>query len=255
MINQLFSLEGRRALVTGSSRGIGLVLCRGLGLAGATVVVNGRDVARLEAAVAELAGEGIAAHRAQFDILDQNAIESSIEAIEQDVGAIDILVNNAGVQIRAPLENFALSEWKKIIDTNLSGAFLVTQSVVRRMIERKAGKVINICSLQSELGRTSIGPYTASKGGLKMLTKAMATEWGHYNIQTNGIGPGYFVTEMTQSLADNPEFDSWLKKRTPAGRWGNPSELIGTAVYLASAASDFVNGQIIYVDGGVTASL
>jgi len=252
---KMFELSHKIALITGSSRGLGLVFARGLGQAGATVVLNGRSQANLHKAVNELRDEGIAAFGYSFDVTKTDEIIRSVEAIEGQVGPIDILVNNAGVQLRGDLAEIEESVWNTVIKTNLTGAFLTSQQVFKKMIARKSGKIINICSLMSELGRNTTGAYTASKGGLKMLTKAMAVDWARHNIQINGIGPGYFITEMTQVLAENPEFDSWLKRRTPAGRWGRPEELIGTLVFLASDASSFVNGQIIYVDGGILASL
>jgi gluconate 5-dehydrogenase len=182
-------------------------------------------------------------------------VERGITEIEKKLGVIDILVNNAGIQHRAPLEEFELADWNRVINTNLTGAFIVSRAVVKSMIQRKSGKIINICSLQSELGRPTIAPYAAAKGGLKMLTRAMATEWAKHNVQVNGIGPGYFKTNLTKALWENPEFDSWLCNRTPAHRWGNPEELIGTLIYLSSPASSFLNGQIIYVDGGITACI
>ncbi|MBE0582966.1 MAG: SDR family oxidoreductase [Desulfofustis sp.] len=251
----MFDLRGRVALVTGSSQGIGLELARGLGAAGATVVLNGRTEEKLQAACEQLRGHGITVHSLCLDVSDEEALAALIPELEKTVGPLDILVNNAGIQIRGLLEQLDSSVWRRVLEGNLTSAFLVTRYVVRPMIARRRGKIINICSLMSELGRQSTGPYTAAKGGLKMLTRAMAVEWARHNIQINGIGPGYFLTEMTRSLADDPEFDGWLKKRTPAGRWGLPEELVGTAVYLASSASDFVNGQIIYVDGGILASL
>ena len=255
MTASLFDLSGKTALITGSSRGLGNQIARGLGRAGAALIVNGKNTETLQAAVHALREEGISAVPLQMDVLDENQIGKQIPALEKTVGPIDILVNNAGIQQRGPLEEFDRATWQKVLDTNLTSAFLVSRQVVKAMISRNAGKIINICSLMSEVGRRTTGPYTASKGGLKMLTKAMAAEWGSYNIQANGIGPGYFLTEMTQPLADDPEFDGWVKQRTPARRWGLPEELIGTAVYLASPASDFVNGQVIYVDGGILASL
>ncbi len=251
----IFNLEGKIALITGSSRGLGMVFARGLGQAGARVVLNGRDNNRLSQAVQILRGEGLDAYGASFDITNQRQIKEQIAKVEGEIGLVDILVNNAGIQIRKSLEEFTESAWREIIDTNLTGAFLVSQQVVRGMIKRKSGKIINICSLMSEIGRETIAPYAAAKGGLKMLTKAMSVEWAKYNIQVNGIGPGYFITEMTLPLSQDKSFDSWLKRRTPAQRWGHPEELIGTIIFLSSAASDFINGQIIYVDGGVLASL
>ena len=255
MTASLFDLSGKTALITGSSRGLGNQIARGLGRAGAALIVNGRNMETLQPAVHALREEGLAVTALQMDVLDEDQIGKQIPELEKTVGAIDILVNNAGIQRRGRLEAFDRATWQEVLDTNLTSAFLVSRQVVKAMIGRTAGKIINICSLMSEVGRQTTGPYTASKGGLKMLTKAMAAEWGSHNIQTNGIGPGYFLTEMTQPLADDPEFDGWVKKRTPARRWGLPEELIGTAIYLASPASDFVNGQVIYVDGGMLASL
>lgn len=250
---KLFDLTGKIALVTGSSRGLGFVLAKGLAQAGAAVVLNGQNPQRLQQAKEQLAKEGLLAAGYAFDVTDAKQIQVAVGQIEKDFGRIDILINNAGIQIRAPLEQFDPADWDKIIKTNLTSAFLVSQAVVKGMIVRQSGKIINICSMQSELGRRSIAPYAASKGGLKMLTKAMATEWAKHNIQVNGIGPGYFITEMTKPLADNPDFDHWLKSRTPAGRWGQPEELVGAAVFLASDAASYVNGHILYVDGGMLA--
>jgi gluconate 5-dehydrogenase len=251
----IFNLKGKVALITGSSRGLGLVLARGLGEAGARIVLNGQDKNRLKQAVERLRGEGLQVVGYPFDITNKEEIKEQIANMEREIGFLDILVNNAGIQIRKPLEVFEESAWRKVIDINLTGAFLVSQQVVRGMIKRKSGKIINICSLQSEIGRETIAPYAAAKGGLKMLTKAMSVEWAKYNIQVNGIGPGYFITEMTLPLSQDKSFDSWLKNRTPAHRWGNLDELVGTIIFLSSSASDFINGQIIYVDGGLLASI
>jgi len=255
MIHSLFDLTGKVALITGSSQGIGFILARGLGGAGATVVLNGRNEEKLQKAVAALKGEGLAVHGSLFDVTKSDQIREKMAAIEQDVGPIDILVNNAGVQRRAPLEMFDESGWREIIETNLTALFLVSREAVKGMIGRRSGKIINICSMLSEMGRPTIAPYTASKGGVKMLTKAMAVEWGKYNIQANGLGPGYLKTEMNRALYEDPKFDTWLKGRTPAGRWGEPEELIGPIVFLSSKASDFINGHILYVDGGILAAL
>lgn len=255
ILQQLFDLSAKVALITGSSQGLGLVLARGLGQAGAIIILNGRNTQKLDAAVAKLSAEGLTSYGYAFDVTDSSQIQRSITTIEQEVGPIDILVNNAGIQRRAPLETIEESVWREVIDVNLTSVFLVAKEVVKSMIERQSGKIINICSLMSEVGRNTIAPYTASKGGLKMLTKGMAVDWGKYNIQVNGIGPGYFLTEMTQPLADDEKFDTWLKSRTPMNRWGNPDELIGTAIFLAAEASSFVSGQIIYVDGAVLATL
>jgi gluconate 5-dehydrogenase len=250
-----FGLSGRTALITGSSAGIGFALARGLAGAGATVILNARNEAKLEQAADRLREEGAGVHAAAFDVTDGAAVAQAIERIEREIGAIDILVNNAGMQRRAPLEEFAQSEWHELMKTNVDSVFLVGQAVARCMITRKRGKIINICSVQSELGRPNIAPYTASKGAVKMLTKGMAIDWGPYGIQVNGLGPGYFKTELTEALVKNEEFTRWLVGRTPSRRWGDVEDLVGAAVFLASDASNFVNGHILYVDGGVTATL
>ncbi|MBN2553317.1 MAG: SDR family oxidoreductase [Spirochaetales bacterium] len=254
-VHDLFGLEGRVALVTGSSRGLGLVLARGLGGAGATVVLNGRNEQTLQEAVSRLKEEGLDARGYGFDVTESAQIDGTIGRIEEEVGPIDILVNNAGIQRRGALEDFSEEDWQDILSTNLTAVFLVSRRVVRGMIARGRGKIINIHSLQSEVARVTIAPYCASKGGVKMLTRGMATDWGKHNIQVNGIGPGYFRTEMTRPLAENPEFDRWLRSRTPMARWGDPQELVGTAIFLASDASSFMTGQIVYVDGGVLATI
>lgn len=251
-MNGMFDLSNKVALITGSSQGLGLVLAKGLGQAGATVVLNGRDEKKLANAVSGLKQQGLAAYGSPFDVRDEAAIQRQVDLIEKEIGPIDILVNNAGIQIRAPLHEFEAEDWRKIIEVNLTGAFLTSKSVAKGMIKRRAGKIINICSIQSELARPTIAPYTASKGGLRNLTRGMATDWGKFNIQANGIAPGYFKTEMTKRLYEDKDFNAWLCGRTPANRWGNPEELIGAAVFLASRASDYVNGQIIYVDGGMS---
>jgi len=255
MSKDLFDLTGRVALVTGSSRGLGHVVAGGLAAAGATVCLNGRDEEKLSRAVAEMTGAGLDARAGAFDVTDAGQVRAAVSRLERAVGPVDVLVNNAGINLRGALEDLDADLWRQVLETNLTGVLLVTQALVKGMIERRRGKIINICSLMSELGRETTGAYAASKGGLKMLTRAMATEWARHNIQINGIGPGYFATEMTRPLVEDPEFDAWLKARTPARRWGDPAELIGPAVFLASAASDFVNGQVLYVDGGVLAAL
>jgi len=242
----MFSIQNKKILITGSTGGIGFVLAEGLAKAGATVIINGRSKEKIDGVVSAFVEKGYQCHGYQFD---------KIAEIEDNLGRIDVLVNNAGIQHRAPLEGLNLEDWNKVINTNLTGAFIVGKAVVKGMIERKSGKIINICSLQSELGRPSIAPYATAKGGLKMLTRSMATEWAKHNIQVNAIGPGYFKTNMTKALFENPEFDSWLCNRTPARRWGDPAELVGTLIYLSSQASSFLNGQIIYVDGGITACI
>ena len=251
----LFSLAGRRALITGSGQGIGLTLARGLAAAGASLVLNDRDPARLAAAVAQMRAEGFTAEGRAFDVAQSTEVEAALAPLENEVGAIDILVNNAGIHRRAPLESMPLELWQQVLDVNLTSAFLVTRTVVPGMIRRGAGKIINLCSLNCEVSRPTIANYAAAKGGLKMLTRAMAVEWARHNIQTNGLGPGYMRTAMTGTLTVDPEFDRFIRARTPAGRWGEPRELVGTAVFLASPAADFVNGQILYVDGGLLAAL
>ena len=253
MTQGLFDLTSRIALITGSGRGIGFVLARGLAEAGCTVILNDMDEKRLQSAVAALRKEGLAGDGVVFDVRDQEQIAAQVDHIVRDIGPIDVLVNNAGIQIRGPLEQFDRGDWQKILDTNLTGVFLSSKVVVQGMIQRRLGKIINICSIQSELARPTIAPYTASKGGVRNLTRGMATDWGKYNIQINGIAPGYFKTEMTKSLYEDEAFDAWLCSRVPANRWGNPEELVGAAVFLASRASDYVNGHIIYVDGGLKA--
>lgn len=252
---QLFDLTGKRALITGSSQGIGLSLAEGLGRAGARIVLNGRNQIRLEEAAAELKAKSLDVTTAVFDVTDAAQVAAAIDGLEKDAGPIDILVNNAGIQRRFPLEEFPVETWHEIVRANLDSVFFVSQAVARHMIKRQRGKIINIGSLMSEQARYSIAPYTATKGAVKNLTKGMCTDWARYNIQINAIGPGYFATPMNKALIENPEFDAWLKKRTPAARWGKMEELQGAAIFLASAAADFVNGQIIYVDGGVLATI
>ena len=255
MSTSLFDLSGRVALVTGSSRGIGLALARGLADAGATIVLNGVDTERLARTVAACRAEGCAAHSAAFDVTQPDAAAEAVARVEQTVGPIEILVNNAGLQMRHPLEEFPIEEWDRLLAVNVTGVFVVSQAVARRMIPRGRGKIISIGSMQSELARPTIAPYTATKGALKNLVKGMCVDWAKYGIQSNGLGPGYFVTEMTRPLVENAEFDAWLKNRTPARRWGRVDELIGAVVFLASDASSFVNGQMLYVDGGLLASV
>ena len=252
---KLFDLTGRTALITGSSKGIGYALAAALGGAGARVVLNARNAEALAQARSALAAQGLDVHTAAFDVTDANAVEAGVAQVEADIGAIDILVNNAGMQHRGPFAEFPIDAWHKITTTNIDSVFLVGRAVAQRMIVRRAGKIINVCSVQSELGRPGIAPYAATKGAVKMLTKGMAIDLGKYGIQVNGLGPGYFKTELTQSLVADEAFTAWLCNRTPAGRWGEVQELGGAAVFLASEASSFVNGHILYVDGGVTASL
>ncbi len=250
-----FRLDGRVALVTGSSQGIGHAIARGLGQAGATVVINGRSADKVEKAVAGLKAEGIAAHAAPFDVTDFKATAAAVGEIEAKVGPIGILVNNAGVQRRGTLDTFDEAMWREIMTTNLDSIFYVSKPVAQRMITRKKGSIINICSVMSELGRPTVAPYTATKGGVKMLTKGMAIDWGKHGIRVNGIGPGYFKTELNAALIADQTFSGWIQGRTPLGRWGDLDELVGAAVFLASDAASFVTGHVLYVDGGMTASL
>jgi len=254
-LQQLFGLTGRVALITGSSAGIGRALAEGLAGAGATVVLNGRTRETVEAAARSISAAGGRAHVSVFDVTDSAGVVAGVEAIEESIGPIEILINNAGMQRRGPLEDYPEETWDLLMRTNLDSVFFVSKAVAKRMIPRKRGKIINICSVQSELGRPNIAPYTASKGAVKMLTKGMAIDWGKHGIQVNGLGPGYFKTELNKALVDDPGFSSWLAGRTPLGRWGNVEELVGAAVFLASPSSSFVNGHILYVDGGITSSL
>ncbi|MFG2555092.1 SDR family oxidoreductase [Streptomyces sp. NPDC048581] len=255
--HSLFDISGRTALVTGSSRGIGLALARGLAEAGCTVVLNGRDGERLTKAAAELNAAELPGevHTAVFDVTDGPSVAAGIADVEERVGPLDVLVNNAGMQLRAPLLEFTDSDWHRILNTNLTSAFLVGREAARRMTERGHGKIVNICSLQSEVVRPGIAPYAATKGALKMLTKGMCADWGPYGVQVNGLGPGYIETELTQPLVQDEEFSAWVRRRTPAGRWGRTEDLVGGVLFLASPAADFVSGQVLYVDGGMTSVL
>jgi gluconate 5-dehydrogenase len=250
-----FRLDGRVALVTGSSTGIGLALARGLAQAGATVVLNARDAARLEGARAALAAEGLSVHAQAFDVGNAAAVEQAVEAIEREVGPIHVLVNNAGMTRRAPFHEMATADWQAILRLNIDSLFVVGQIVARRMVSRGAGRIINTCSVMSELGRPGTAAYTASKGAVKMLTKGMAIDLGPHGINVNGLGPGYFKTELTAPLVNDPKFSDWLIGRTPSRRWGDVEDLAPAVVFLASDAGRFVNGHILYVDGGVTATL
>ena len=247
----LFDLGGKRALVTGASQGIGLALAKGLAEAGAAVVLNGRDAGRLERAVAQVPrARGLA-----FDVTDHAAVRAAVDGFEDQVGPIDILVNNAGIQHRGPLEEFPVEAFQRLLQCNVASVFNVGQACARHMIGRGAGKIINIASVQTALARPGIAPYTATKGAVGNLTKGMATDWARHGLQCNAIAPGYFDTPLNAALVADPAFSDWLEKRTPAGRWGRVEELVGACVFLASAASSFVNGQCLYVDGGITASL
>jgi gluconate 5-dehydrogenase len=253
MANSLFDLTGKTALVTGSSRGIGYALAEGLAEAGARVILNGSRQDSLDKAVVQFQAAGLNAVGRSFDVLSTDAVKEGIADIEQKIGPLDILINNAGIQRRFPLLECSQETWQEVIDMNLTSVFRVGREVARYMVARGRGKIINICSLQSTLGRSSIAPYAASKGGVAMLTRNMCAEWAPANIQVNGIAPGYFKTELTKALVEDEAFSTWLCKRTPANRWGDVNELKGAAIYLASRASDFVNGHILYVDGGLSA--
>jgi gluconate 5-dehydrogenase len=254
-MSKLFDLSGRRALVTGSNQGIGFALAKGLAEHGAQVVLNGRSKDKVDEAVGLLRKAGHRADGSVFDVTNGEAVKTAIDSIEAEIGTIDILINNAGMQFRTPLEDFPHDKWEELLRTNVSSVFYVGQAVARHMIKRGKGKIINIASVQSELARPSIAPYTATKGAVRNLTKGMCTDWAKYGLQVNAIAPGYFKTPLNQALMDNPEFTGWLEKRTPAGRWGDVDELVGAAVFLASDASSFVNGLMLHVDGGITASL
>jgi gluconate 5-dehydrogenase len=253
-VEDIFDISGKTALITGSTRGIGRALAQGLAAAHSRILIHGRDAARAEDAASALRAEqGADAIACAFDVTSPEQVEHGIRRIEEEIGDIDILVNNAGIQRRAPFADFPVPDWDEVLATNLTSAFLVSRQVAKSMIRRGRGKIVNIGSVQSQLGRPGITPYAASKGGLVMLTRGMCADLAPYGIQVNAIAPGYFRTDLTQPLAADPEFDAWIRRRTPAGRWGDVRELAGTLRYLVSPAADFVNGQIIYVDGGMTA--
>lgn len=251
----MFSLSGKTALITGSSMGIGFALAQGLAEAGAAVVLNARGVEKLETAAAQLRTQGHTVHMLAFDVTDHAGVAEAVNAFEAEHGAIDILINNAGMQHRTPLQDFPADKFEQLMRTNVSSVFNVGQAVAKHMIARGAGKIINIASVQTALARPGIAPYTATKGAVANLTKGMATDWAPLGLNCNAIAPGYFDTPLNAALVADPEFSAWLEKRTPAGRWGNIDELVGAAVFLSSAASSFVNGHTLYVDGGITASL
>lgn len=255
MASSLFDLEGRRALVTGSSQGIGFALAQALGEHGARLVLNGRDPVRLGHATEMLREKGLDVTPVAFDVTDPESVEKAVVEIEDQHGPIDILVNNAGMQYRTPLEDFPHDRWDALLKTNISSVFYVAQAVARYMIARGEGRIINIASVQSELARTGIAPYTATKGAVRNLTRGMAADWAKKGLQINAIAPGYFKTPLNKALIENSEFSAWLENRTPAGRWGEVEELKGAVVFLASDAASFINGHTLYVDGGLTVSL
>jgi len=254
-MNNLFDLKGKNALITGGTQGLGFDIAKGLGEAGARVILNARNPQKLEEAIKKMRTFGIETEGVLFDTTDSSEIIPAIDKIEAEIGPIHILVNNAGIIKRTPLEQMEDADFDEVLKTNLSGVFKVSKAVVKKMMSRQEGKIVNMCSLMSELGRPNVGAYAASKGGLKMLTKNMAAEWASQNIQVNGIGPGYYITELTKPLVEDEKFNTFIINRTPARRWGLPHELAGAAVFLASNASNFVNGQVIYVDGGILAVL
>jgi gluconate 5-dehydrogenase len=256
MSQQLFDLKGKTALVTGGTHGLGMAIATGLANAGATIVINDIFPDKLEAAKKEYADKGIHIHTYVLDVTDEAAVEQTVALIEKEVNPIDILVNNAGIIKRIPILEMKAEEFRQVLDVDLTGPFIMGKTVARGMVERGQGKIINMCSMMSELGRNTVSAYAAAKGGLKMLTRNMATEWARHNIQINGIGPGYFATDQTAPIrVDGHPFNEFIINRTPAGRWGRPEDLAGTAVFLASKASDFVNGQVVYVDGGILATI
>lgn len=251
----MFDLTGKTALVTGSGRGIGNTLAHGLAQAGARIVINDISAEAVDAAVKKLQDAGVSAMGVVFDVTKKDQICAGFDTVEKEWGPVDILVNNAGIHRRAPLEEMSDTDWRMVIDTNLTSAFLVGQRAAQTMIKRRQGKIINICSVNSQLPRPMIGNYSTAKGGLVLLTRAMTVEWAKYNIQSNGLAPGYIETDLCRPLLEDPEKNAWIKSITPANRWGKTEDLIGTAVFLASAASQFVTGQVIFVDGGMTVSL
>lgn len=253
---KLFDLTGKTALITGATHGLGMAMAKGLGDAGAKLIINGHTPSKMEAAIQHYQETGYDASPALFDVTKEKEVQEAVEKIEAEHGPIDILVNNAGIIKRTPLVDMEVEDFKQVLEVDLVSPFIMAKTIVPGMINRGYGKVINICSMMSELGRDTVGAYAAAKGGLKMLTQNMATEWARFNIQTNGIGPGYFATEQTAPIrvAGNP-LHEFIQERTPAGKWGDPDQLRGAAVFLASAASDFVNGHVLYVDGGILATI
>ena len=257
MSQELFNIKGKIALVTGSTHGLGMAMAMGLGKAGATIVVNGNSSQeKIDNAVGAYKKEGINAIGYKFNVANETEVIENVKKIETEVGNIDILVNNAGIIKRTPLAEMEVEDFKQVLDIDLVSPFIVSKHVVKGMMKRKAGKIINICSMMSQLGRNTVGAYAAAKGGLVMLTKNMATEWARFNIQVNGIGPGYFATSQTAPIrVDGHPFNDFIVNRTPAAKWGDPNDLAGAAIFLSTKASDFVNGHILYVDGGILATI
>ena len=255
-MSSLFDLSGKRAFVTGATHGLGMAMAKGLAEAGAELIINGTTPDKMERSLDEYRSEGHTVHGFIFDVTDETKAREHVDKVEDEIGPIDILVNNAGIIQRVPLKDMDVEDYRRGLDVDLTGPFIMAKQVVKHMILREEGKIINICSMMTELGRDTVGAYAAAKGGLKMLTRSMATEWAKHNIQINAIGPGYFATSQTEPIRkDGHPFNDFIIQRTPAGRWGDPSDLAGTAVFLSSKASDFINGQVVYVDGGILATI
>ncbi|WP_207431615.1 gluconate 5-dehydrogenase [Sabulibacter ruber] len=255
-MTHLFDLTGKVALVTGATHGLGMAMATALGKAGATLVVNGNTPEKMERALEQYRAEGLDVKGYLFDVTNEDLAKENVERIEQEVGPISILVNNAGMIKRIPALEMDVADFRKVLDVDLTGPFIMSKQVGKYMVQRQEGKIINICSMMSELGRDTVTAYSAAKGGLKMLTRNLATEWARYNVQVNGIGPGYFATDQTAPIrVDGHPFNEFIIHRTPAGRWGDPEDLAGATIFLASRASEFVNGQILYVDGGILATI
>lgn len=252
----LFDLTGKNALVTGATHGLGMSMAVGLAKAGAQIIINDINQEKLEQAIKDYAAQGVKAHGFVFDVTDEEAVKAHVEKIEKEIGPIDILINNAGIIKRIPVLEMEVADWEQVLKIDLTGPFIMSKQVGKFMVERKAGKIINICSMMSEVGRNTVSAYAAAKGGLKMLTKNLATEWAQHNVQVNGIGPGYFATSQTAPIrVDGHPFNDFIISRTPAARWGEQDDLQGAAIFLSSKASDFVSGHVLYVDGGILASL
>ena len=256
MSTKLFDLSGKTALVTGGTHGLGMAIATGLAEAGANIIINDMFADKLDLAKQEYAKKGISIHTYVLDVTNEEEVDRTIPQIEKELGPIDILVNNAGIIKRIPILEMKADEFRQVLDVDLTGPFIMSKAVAKGMVERGGGKIINMCSMMSELGRNTVSAYAAAKGGLKMLTKSMATEWARFNIQANGIGPGYFATSQTAPIrVDGHPFNDFIIGRTPAARWGDPEDLAGAAIFLASKASDFVNGIVLYVDGGILATI
>jgi len=255
-MKELFDLTGKVALVTGATHGLGMAMAKALAKSGAILLISGNTPSKMEAALTMYAEENIEADGYLFDVTNEVEVDRNISVMEERFGPIDILINNAGMIMRQPALEMQVADFRKVVDVDLVAPFILSKRVAKTMKNKGGGKIINICSMMSELGRDNVAAYAAAKGGLKMLTRNLATEWAQFNIQVNGIGPGYFATDQTAPIrVDGNPFNEFIVNRTPAGRWGDPEDLAGVTVFLASSASDFVNGQIIYVDGGILATI